>query len=213
MTITTYKTIPSHDQWKKHRDAAGGKSNLVGPVNMGKLLDDFANAGGNKVKRATAIEALRAGLIRYTADPKVKAIPDLLATCMNMQKVCDLEILANKKNKDMGLAVGLIVADGFKRIEKIKAEIKANDITQAQDTYEKFWDGIGRGLGKDLPQGALRDDWAHVHAAQPTATKFQPTVSQNDRKLLIEGGITNYATALHKLLEDAEKAGLVLKVG
>lgn len=213
MPATTFKHVPSHNQWKTARDAAGGKSGLCGKVNVGKLLDAFAAAGANLTKRTAALEKLQAGFVAYTADAKVKAIPDLHKTAMSIFEVVKKELLAGKQAKDIGLAIGLKVTDGLKRIALIKQLIAKNDIDEAGMTYERFWDGIGRGVGQQLPDGPLRNGWNTVHAAQPDRGKIGNAKVAAAKQKLIEDAIDDYSAALNKLLDDAKNAGLDVKLG
>lgn len=213
MAATTFKHIPSHNQWKTARDGAGGKSGLCGKVNVGKLLDAFAAAGAVMAKRTAALEKLQAGFVAYTADAKVKAIPDLHKTAMSIFEVVKKELLAGKQAKDVGLAIGLKVGDGLKRIAAIKALIAKDDIDEAGLTYEKFWDGIGRGVGQQLPNGALRDGWNAVHSAQPDRGKIGNAKDTATKKQLVEDAIADYQVALDDLLKDAKAAGLDVKLG
>jgi hypothetical protein len=212
-TATIFKEIPSHSRWKTARDAAGGKSNMVSSVNVGKLLDAFDNAGANAKARADALEKLRLGLISYTANEKVKKIDTLLKTAMSIFELVKKEQLAAKQAKDLGLTIGLLIADGYKRLEEVKRLIQANEIDKAGNVYEKFYDGIGRGVGQKLQDGKLRQDWTKAHTTLPTRENISGCKQDlAKKKKLMETGVPGYKAALDKLLKDAQAEGIEVKL-
>lgn len=212
MSVTTYKQVPTHAEWKKTRDAAGGKSGLSSKANIGKLLDEYQKNKTKKKERAVALEQLDLGLRNYVGEPKVRAIKDLLATVLTLQKVVTLEIRAMKMDKDIGLAVARTVMDGLQRLDKVEAEIKAQKIEEAKTTYEKFFDGIGRGMGKILPSGDIRNYWEGVTTTAPTRDQLSGVKGPLKSVALMVQGIKEYRAALKKVLEMGEKAGYALKL-
>ena len=211
MAVGNPKSIPSHAEWKKMRDDAGGKSNLVSKVNVGKELDKFHKLRSAKDRRE-GLERLLTVFVTYGSHKSVKEIKDLDATCNKISQVIKMEQVAMKQNADAGLAVGLKLVDGAKRIAAIQAALKKGDVDEAGYLYEKFWDGIGRGVGQQV-SGKLKTNWNKVHANCPDRSKIGNAKEPKDKAGLIVEGITKYKKALATLQDDAKAEGLTAKVG
>ena len=213
MAKTVFKNIPTRDKWADARDDAGGSSGLVSKVSVGKLLDAYetGRTKGKKVRR-DSLEALKEGLVRYTADKSVKKIKDLHDTAMSIFNLIEKELLALDMDRDIGLAVGRSVAEGLGRLEKVVAFLKAKKFEDARAEYERFYDGIGRGIGKILPNGDLRDDWEKTYKTAPSREDVTKIQDLKELVTTIKQGVDEYRAALNKLFDDAEKAGYELKL-
>jgi len=201
---TDVKEIPSHKKWKEWRDEAGGESNMVSKVNVGKLLDAFDKAGSSRVKRKEALANLISGLQQYEADKKVKKIAALSKLVKQIIACADRELVGMKALGDVGLQVGLAISEGLRDLAKIKRAPTAL-------AYGKFYDGIGRGMGQFLPAGQLRDGWRQTVQDIPSREQVGAIEDEEDQQQAVIDACTLYEQALQQLLVDCTNAGMELK--
>lgn len=213
MGVTNFKNIPTRTQWATARNAAGGKAGMSKKAEVGKLLDAFHKAPQTNAGQLAALKTLREGMTLYTADPAVKKVNDLHNTAMSIFNLIKKEELAMKTNKDIGLQIGLLVTDGYKRLQKVEMLLNSKKVKEAGLDYEKFYDGIGRGVGQKLATGTLRDDWLAAHAKLPTREDISKCKGDFHKiREHLRVGIPGYRKALEKLLKDAQKSGMDVKL-
>ncbi len=206
MPKTTFTRIPSHAEWTKARDAAGGKSNLVMSVNVGGLIDKFAAAGGHLVKRQKPMADLRKGLETYKADSSVKKIPDLVATIASILSAITTTERADKASaasyKECEFSLG--------RVHRYSEDSAA--FGNPAGDYRWLLMNVVSDVTAKLPAGAAKNNWtaAAKGLGDPDAVRDQRDSKKATE--LIAAGQGKMKAMVKKLVEDAAAIGVTLSL-
>ena len=206
MPKTTFTRIPSHAEWTKARDAAGGKSNLVMSVNVGGLIDKFAAAGGHLVKRQKPMADLRKGLEKYKADSSVKKIPDLVATIDSILSAITTTERADKASaasyKECEFSLG--------RVHRYSEDSAA--FGNPAGDYRWLLMNVVSDVTAKLPAGAAKNNWtaAAKGLGDPDAVRDQRDSKKATE--LIAAGQGKMKAMVKKLVEDAAAIGVTLSL-
>lgn len=204
MPKTTFTKIPSHAEWTKARDAAGGKSNLVLAVNVGGLIDKFAAAGAHLVKRLKPMVDLRKGFEKYKAFPSVKKLPDLVATVDSI-----LAAITATENADKALAAKYKECEfSLGRVHRYSEDSAA--FGDPADNYRWLLMNVVSDVTAKLPAGAARVNWstAAVNLGGEDAVR---NVRDHKKQLeLVAAGQAKMKAMVKNLVDDAAAIGVAL---
>jgi hypothetical protein len=140
--------IRTKEQWKKARDAAGGKGSLVKGVSMTDLLDAYHKAGAGKsglnamLARSRTLTPLLNGLKKYKA-----AIPPGKP---KLTEIIDEMIEDVQKEIKLGAEMANPVVNMSKYIKSTIANAKKVMASGDATAYGNLWNQDVRGFGTSL---------------------------------------------------------------